>query len=173
MSKIEINKLLFDIACTSIACDGHIDERELDELKRIQKSTPYFKNIDTTGKLNKFIDNFKNNSAELIDNILIELQNSSLNPVQQLLVLEVVLRIVYSDTIIQPNEIEFIKAVRASLTIEDQLIKERFGEIDFLFKTENGSDFGKEEKEEVSQLKSIDTSNLENLYVSLKKDKPE
>ena len=105
--------------------------------------------------------------------MLISLQNSSLNPVQQLLVLEVVLRIVYSDTIIQPNEIEFIKAVRSSLTIEDQLIKERFGEIDFLFKTENGSDFGKEEKEEVSQLKSIDTSNLENLYLSLKKDKPE
>ena len=40
MNQLETSKLLFDIACVTIACDGHIDEREIDELNRFKKSTP-------------------------------------------------------------------------------------------------------------------------------------
>ena len=46
MDNTKFANLLFDIACSSVTCDGHIDEREIKELKRINTTTAYFKDID-------------------------------------------------------------------------------------------------------------------------------
>ena len=37
MEKTQYKKLLFDIACSSMACDGHIDEREIKESQKRMK----------------------------------------------------------------------------------------------------------------------------------------
>lgn len=171
MDKIKFKKLLFDIACSAVACDGHIDEREIRELQYIEKSTTYFEDIDLSKKLNRFVDNFKENPEDTIKIIIEQLKGVFLNPVEEMLVLEIVLRLVYSDTKIDEKEIEFIHTIRSCLSLEDEMITQRFGVIDYLIHTKENIVISKEKSDE--KIKPIDMASLENMYADLgdKKDK--
>jgi len=43
MDKIEFKKLLFKVAFCTMACDGHIDKREIEEMKIMDKKTSFFR----------------------------------------------------------------------------------------------------------------------------------
>jgi len=171
MEKIRFKRLLFDIACSAVACDGHIDEREIKELHYIDKSTTYFEDIDMSRKLERFVENFKDDQEDTIKNIIVHLKDELLNPVEEMLVLEIVLRLIHSDTKIDAKEIEYIQSIRSNLSIDDEVITQRFGEIDFLVpKTEK---IFASKKESRDRLGSTDLRNIENMYMNLdhKKDK--
>ena len=165
MEKTSFKKLLFDIACSAVTCDGKIDAREVDELKYIDKSTTYFEDIDLSKRLERFINDYKSEPSQTIEGILENLSRSTLTPVEEMLVIEIVLRLIYSDTKIDNLEIEFIKKVRAFLKIADNLIIQRFGEIEFLVKSKDKIVKVKEQKK--NKMIDIDMENLENMYFSL------
>ena len=48
--------MFLDIAVAAISCDGDIDEREIDKLKEIEKSSPYFSEFDLSKPLNKSLE---------------------------------------------------------------------------------------------------------------------
>jgi|TARA_B100000315_G_scaffold82035_1_gene75186 predicted unusual protein kinase regulating ubiquinone biosynthesis (AarF/ABC1/UbiB family) len=163
MEKKDFKALLFDIACTAVTCDGNIDEREIRELEYIEKSTVYFQDVDMSRKLDIFVDNFKQDSDNTSRKIMDKLKSKLLNPVQEMLILEVVIRLIYSDSKIEKKEIEYIKSIRSNLSIDDEMITERFGEINFLLNIKpNIVQIKKESKE---QIKSAELENLENMYV--------
>ena len=165
MDKTKFKRLLFDVACSAVACDGHIDEREIRELQYIDTSTTYFEDIDLSNKLKRFVENFKNEPVETINNIIEKLKEEFLNPVEEMLVLEIVLRLVYADTKIDEKEIEFIQSIRVCLSIDDEMITQRFGVIDFLIHTVENVDLPNEQSKE--HIKLIDMSSLENMYADL------
>lgn len=167
MDKIEFKKLLFDIACSAMACDYDIDDREIRELKHIEKSTTYFEDIDLSRKLDRFVGNFKENPEETIKNIIGKLKESFLNPVEEMLVLEIVLRLVYADTKIEQREINFIQSIRSCLSIDDEIITERFGVIDFLVSSQDKIIEIKKKSKQKDSFDSVDLTNLENLYFSI------
>jgi len=171
MDKTKFKRLLFDIACSAVACDGHIDDREIRELKYIDKSTTYFEDIDMSKKLNRFVDNFKNDPIDTINNIIEKLKVEFLNPVEEMLVLEIVLRLVYADTKINEKEKEYIQSIRAYLSLDDEMITQRFGVIDFLIQSDENIVLLKEKSSD--SIKSIDMTSLENMYADLgeKKEK--
>jgi uncharacterized tellurite resistance protein B-like protein len=137
MSSEKFKYLLFDIACGAVTCDGHIDAKEIEELKSIDKSTAYFSGIDLSRKLNTFIKSFNEDANGTIDKVYKSINKESLNPVEELLILEIVLRLIYSDTKLDENEVHYIKVVRSKLSISDEIIKQRFGEIDLLLRQES------------------------------------
>lgn len=166
MEKTNFKILLFDIACSAVACDGHIDDREVKELQRIEKSTAYFKGIDLSKKLERFVERFKNNPEETIEEINNKLQASILNPVEEMLILEIALRLIYADVKIHEKEITFLQSIRSNLSIDDKIITERFGEIEFLIsKHENVSTIAENEKKYIGD--SVDMINLENMYFNI------
>jgi uncharacterized tellurite resistance protein B-like protein len=165
MDKTKFKRLLFDVACSAVACDGHIDEREIRELQYIDTSTTYFEDIDLSNKLKRFVENFKNEPVETINNIIEKLKEEFLNPVEEMLVLEIVLRLVYADTKIDEREKEFIQSIRVCLSIDDEMITQRFGVIDFLIHTVENVDLPNEQSKE--HIKLIDMSSLENMYADL------
>jgi len=165
MDKTKFKRLLFDVACSAVACDGHIDEREIRELQYIDTSTTYFEDIDLSNKLKRFVENFENNPIDTINNIIEKLKTELLNPVEEMLVLEIVLRLVYADTKIDEKEIEFIQSIRVCLSIDDEMITQRFGVIDFLIHTVENVDLPNEQSKE--HIKLIDMSSLENMYADL------
>ena len=89
MDKIKFKRLLFNVACGAVSCDGDIDEREIRELKHIDKSTAYFDDIDLSNDLDRFFENFKDDSGKTIDDVISKLQYENLNPVQEMLILEI------------------------------------------------------------------------------------
>ncbi len=169
MDKTKYKRLLFDIACAAVACDGSIDDKEIRELKYIDKSTTYFEDTDMSKKLIRFVENFKSKPEETISNIIEKLKESFLNPVEEMLVLEIVLRLVYADTKIDEKEKEFIQNVRGCLSLDDDMITQRFGVIDFLIHPDEKISLPKEQSKE--SIKSINMTSIENMYVDLGKKK--
>jgi len=169
MEKTKFKKLLFDIACSAVACDGHIDEREIRELQYIDKSTTYFKDIDMSKTLSRFVNNFTSNPKEITNNIIRELNESLLKPIEELLVLEIVLRLVYADTKIDEREKQYIQSIRACLSLDDTMITQRFGVIDFLIQYDEN--IAVSEKKSKRNSKSIDMTSLENMYVNFSENK--
>jgi len=171
MESIKFKKLLFEVACCAVACDYDIDEREVRELQYIDKSTTYFKDIDLSGQLDNFLADFKGNEAETIDELLEKISNASMTSVQELLVMEIVLRLIYADLKIDEKEIDYLKSIRLALSISDEVITDRFGKIDILIKDQKIAPPTDEKVAEKKGFNTTDLNNLENLYSKIDDEK--
>ena len=136
MDKIHFKKLLFNVAFCAMACDGHIDEREIKEIKFMDKHTSYFEDIDLSSDLNILLEELKERGKRVLDELFEKLEKSDLNTIRELLILEVALRIVNADNKLEENEINYIKMVRSKLKLHDEIIRDRFGVIDYLVNTD-------------------------------------
>lgn len=165
MDKIKFKRLLFDVACSAVACDRHIDDREIRELQYIDTSTTYFEDIDLSNNLKRFVENYKKEPTETIKSIIENLKTELLSPVEEMLVLEIVLRLVYADTKVDAREKKFIQNVRDCLSLDDDMITQRFGVIDFLVHSGEKISFSKEKS--TKSIKSIDLTSIENMYADL------
>ncbi len=173
MESTKFKKLLFEVACCAVACDYDIDEREVRELQYIDKSTTYFKDIDLSEQLDNFLADFKGNEAEVIEELVEKISDASKTPVEELLVMEIVLRLIYADLKIDEKEIVFLKSVRLALSISDEVVTDRFGKIDILIKDQK---IAKPTDEKIAEKKGFNTpdlSNLENLYSKIDDNKKE
>ena len=129
MEKNEFKKLLFKVAFCSMACDGHIDEREIDEMKVMDKNTSFFHDIDLSEELSELQSELGKKGTRVIGDLFKTLKVSILNPIQELIVLEVALRIINADHKHDENELKFIHLLRAQLKLHDEEIVSRFGKI--------------------------------------------
>lgn len=132
MDKIKFKEVLMNIAVCAIACDGDIDDREIEALKKIEKETPYFSGVDLSGKLQKSLKKCLTDIEKFKNNIFKKLSKIELNIIQELMILEISLRIISADNVELEVEKDFIKELRKYLKIEDFLIFERFGDISYL-----------------------------------------
>ena len=139
MEELKFEKLLFNTATCVMACDGEIHAREIQELKLIAKNTPYFKDLDYQTELDRIMLNIQNNT-NIMKQYFEEIKVAELTPVQELLILEIVLRMMYADSRIDENEVKLIRIVKSYLKIPDQIIFDRFGKIEFLIKGYNEID---------------------------------
>lgn len=134
MKNINFKNILLDVAVCAMACDGNIDEREIEMLKNIEKDSPYFSVIDLSEKLKMSEEENVENHEKFQNNLFKTLKSTKLNIVEELTVIEISLRIIAADEIEEKSEIEFIKSLRACLDVEDYMLIERFGEIAYLKK---------------------------------------
>ena len=132
MDSIKFKELLLNTAVCAIACDGHVDDREIEALHKIEKNSPYFSSTDLSTNLKKSLDSCSKDlnlfMKELFDNI----DNNKLNTVQELTLLEISLRIIAADEIEEEIEKKFINSLYSHLKVEDYIITQRFGEIPYL-----------------------------------------
>lgn len=122
----EFQKVLLKAAVSSIACDGHIDEREIQEFKHIAENEIYFIGYEYAEELNSYLDYIKKNGINAINEVLIELENPKINPNQKLLLLEVIIRVIEADEKVEPNEIKFMQLVKKNLQLSDELVITKF-----------------------------------------------
>ncbi len=132
--KNEFQRLLYEIAFCTIACDGTIDQKEINEMQKLNSSTPYFSGIDLTHELDNLVVTLKEKGKHIIDDLFDQLKNVELNAVEELLILELTFRLALANDVIDENEIKFANLVRSHLKITDNVIKDRFGDVKFLFK---------------------------------------
>ena len=132
LSSEEFSKLLFRTAFCLIACDGEIHEQEIEELKLINTNTPYFRDIDMESELKTLLKDLGDEGTQTVHDLFSFLQNTKLSMVQELLLLEVALRVINADQRLDPNEVKFAKTMRLYLDVMDPLIAQRFGQIPYL-----------------------------------------
>jgi hypothetical protein len=135
METSEYKKILLDIAVCAISCDGIIDEREINELHEIEKSSPYFSALDLSETLEASIKDCMDNMNEFQRKIFELLDSNDLNIVQELSLLDISLKIIAADEKEVEAEIQFLKDLRSHLKVGDLIIKQRFGSISYLSST--------------------------------------
>lgn len=133
MDKDNFKRLLFKVAFCTMACDGYIDEREINELMVMDTSTTFFDGISLTSELNQLVADFTDKGKTVIKDMLEELKSAALNPLQEMIILEVSLRIINADEKHDENEIKFVNLLRSKLKLHDEIILDRFGKIDILY----------------------------------------
>ena len=157
MKNNEFKEMLFDASCVMMACDGSIDKSEISKLKELAKTSTYFKNLNSDSRLQKFKDKVDIDLNKTVEEMIKQIKDSLLEPMQELILLEVLLIMVYADVKIHPNEIEFIQAIRDSLDIDDTTITNRFGEIDVLISKNEMKSIKKIKLEDVEYDNDLDS----------------
>ena len=132
MELIKFKELLLKVAVCAIACDGDIDDREIEALHEIEKKSPYFSALDLSEVLEKSLETCSNDLNAFKINVFRILDDNTLNIVQELSILEISLRIIAADEIEEYREKTFINDLRTHLEVEDFIISQRFGEITYL-----------------------------------------
>lgn len=132
MESLQFKRLLFKAAFCVMACDGEVDESEIREMQAIDKQTTYFKDIDLSAELESLVQDLNKQGIEILKTLFKDLKKSDLTITQELLLLEVVLRMIYADNKVDENEITFLRIVRSRLKIPNEIINDRFGVIKYL-----------------------------------------
>ena len=148
LEKQQFQRLLFKVAFCTIACDGQIDEKEINEMKLMDKSVAYFKEIDLSDELDNLLITLKEKGKHIIDELYALLKETKLSMVQELLILEVVFRLSMANEVLDENEIKFIRFLRSHLDIHDEIIRDRFGAVEYLFDKDYSQDIIKGETKE-------------------------
>lgn len=145
LERPEFQRLLFRTAFCLMACDGHIDEREVNEIKLMNKSSAYFNGIDLTDELEELLSDLKERGKHIVDELFDTLAKLDIGVVQELLFLEVSFRLVHADEKVDENEIKFLRFLRSKLKIHDEIIRDRFGVVEYLFDKDYSQDIVKSE----------------------------
>lgn len=167
MERNEFQELLFQTAFCVVASDGHIDAREIEELRSLEGSAVYFQGVDLRDELDRLVTSLqsKGEAGKVgrgpIADVLEKIETASLSVVQELLLLELALRILHADERIHDDEVELVQQIRAKLSVDDGILLERFGPTQVLFESEYKVGEGKRSLSDVvSDLEVTDTADL-------------
>lgn len=130
MEQLLFIRLLFESAFCCMICDGELHADELEELKWMDKNTSYFKKIDLSDELQVLISKANEKGSLILSDFFIKLETANLSIVQEMLILEVNIRIINSDKNIDPAEVKYLHRLRSKLKITDTVLNDRFGNVD-------------------------------------------
>jgi hypothetical protein len=135
----------------------------------MDRNTSYFDAIDLSDELADLREELHSKGVKLIEELFDALRAHELNPIQELLVLEVALRIVSSDEKHDENELRFIHLLRSKLKLHDSLIRDRFGELDLLHVSQYTTDINVPivEREFLDQVTLPEFSDIEAIDVNV------
>jgi len=126
MKNQDFKNFLFKSAVMAMACDGNIAEKEINEIKALVANEIYFMDYDFEEPLKKNIDNIKVNGTKAINEYLKEILTHNLNEHQELLVIEVLLRMIEADNKIEVREIKFLQMAKSKLKTDEQTLIIKF-----------------------------------------------
>lgn len=126
MKNQDFKNFLFKSAVMAMACDGDIAETEIQEIKSIVANEIYFMGYDFEVPLKINIENLKNNGNSAINEYLQEIGPNKLTEKQEILLIEVLLRIIEADNNVQTNELKFLQMTKARLKVDEQTLILKF-----------------------------------------------
>lgn len=123
---MDINELYLKTLFCCSACDGDIAKEEIDLVKNITKDYDYFKELQVEETLNSYISEINVLGKTFLRNYLTDLSKSSLSENDQLILIDLAIKMIEADNIIQYSEVKFFKKIRNRLTVSDDVILARF-----------------------------------------------
>ena len=132
MNRTDYQRTLFETAMLVMACDGEIHPSEIQEMELAFEKSLLFKNLNFHEELGRITADFDQNKKQVVMSYFEKVASAELDPAQKLQILEIILRIMYADNRVEPNEIRFLKLVKSRLGVMDEIFFKRFGEVDFL-----------------------------------------
>lgn len=126
MQSEEYNNLLLKGSVLVMACDGEIHETEVEELTALGEKSIFFDGLDVDQKVSELASQIRNQGKLVSEAYFKELQSASLSETKKFNLVEVLLRIIASDGVIDENEVAFLKEVCHCLMIKNEDLIVRF-----------------------------------------------
>jgi uncharacterized membrane protein YebE (DUF533 family) len=126
MKTDDFQEFLLKSAVTVMACDGNIDSDEIQEIENMAESEIYFLGFDITLPLASNIAYIKEHGTKAVNEYLRSIPGAKLNAQQELLLIEVLIRTIEADNIIDDAEIKFLQMVKSKLTTTEETIITKF-----------------------------------------------
>lgn len=133
MKNSEFKDFLFKSAVIAMACDGNISEEEINEIKNIVANEIYFMGYEYQEPLQRNIEEIKINGRNSVNQFLQEITTNDLTESQELLLVEVLLKIIQADAKVEENELRFLHLAKSKLKTDEQTLIIKFPhQIDYL-----------------------------------------
>lgn len=126
MKPYAFQDFLFKSAVTVMACDGSIEDGEINEIKKMAENEIYFMGYEYEQPLMDYLNYIKANGKNAINQYLLELSNTDLSDKQELLLIEVLIRTIEADEKANQNEIKFLQMVKSKLKITEDVLISKF-----------------------------------------------
>ena len=120
MRPAEFQNLLFRSAVMVMSCDGEIADAEVTELKTIVENEIYFLGYDYAEPLVSTVVEIKRDGKDAINRYLNDLAGIDLSQKQKFTLMEVVIRMIEADSIVQPSEVQFLHLVKSKLKVSEK-----------------------------------------------------
>lgn len=138
MKNTDFKDFLFKSAVMAMACDGDISDEEVNEIKTIVANELYFMGYDFEEPLKNNIENIKANGKGAINQYLQEIVSNDLNEHQEILLIEVILRMIQADDKVEESEIKFLQMAKSKLKTDEETLIVKFpNQIDYLMDFNN------------------------------------
>lgn len=124
MENNELSSFLLKTAFACMACDGDIDQKEVELLKSLQSEQQLFGEIDIETHLKLFLNQINESSNAFIRGYFDQLNELSLSEELELKVIDVAISAIKADDKIEYSEIKFFKVIRSKLKIQTSKILE-------------------------------------------------
>lgn len=119
---MEKNELFLKTLFSCSACDGDIAAEEIELVKVLIDSVDYFENINVEETLNKYVAEINVQGKMFLRNYLNEISNTALSEQDQITLVDLAIRMIEADNIIQYSEVKFFKKIRERLSVSDEAI---------------------------------------------------
>jgi hypothetical protein len=129
MDKIEFDKLLLKTAFCCLASDGNIDQREVILLKAVFAEKEQYKDLNFEEKLNSFIKIYNEKGKQFFTFYFDLLKESNLTEEEELAVIDIAIKTINADELIEYSEIKFFKVIRHNLKVSDEEILKSYPDI--------------------------------------------
>lgn len=107
-----------------MACDGHIDQREITLIKNLGKDKKLFGDLDVQQELDILVKEINTNSNAFLNSYFQELKESYLSEEEELSIIATAIKTIDADEKVEYSEIKFFKVIRSKLKVSNKKILE-------------------------------------------------
>ena len=170
MEKTEFEKILLKTAFCCLASDGNIDKREIDLIQSIFMNYDQYRDVNLKNKINSFIEIYNEKGKDFFTFYFDLLKESSFSLDEELAIIDIAIRTIQADDLIEYSEIKFFKIIRHHLTATDSEILEKFPDMEMFLEediaTESIYDKMKKQYFDTVELRQFEIIQLDNLEES-------
>jgi hypothetical protein len=130
MDRIEFEKLLLKTAFCCLASDGNIDKREIDLIKVVFSEYEQYQGVNFDEKINSFIKIYNEKGKDFFTFYFDILKEESFTFEEELEIIDIAIRTIQADELVEYSEIKFFKIIRHNLKSTDEQILKKFPDIE-------------------------------------------
>jgi uncharacterized tellurite resistance protein B-like protein len=125
-----LGKILLRTAFVCMTSDGDIDDREVDIIRQLSVNHPEFRLTDVGHEINQLLETINQDWKSFISVFFDDLANQSFSESENMAILEMAIKIIYADELVEYSEIKLFKNIRHRLKISDEKIIEVFPQVE-------------------------------------------
>lgn len=122
MEKQKVNQLILKTAFSCMACDGEIDNKEVEVIKKLNAERNFFGEINLEKELDELVLEINKDGYRFLKSFFNDLTEAELSEKDELKIIETAIETIKADDKVEYSEVKFFKVIRSKLKISNDSI---------------------------------------------------